>query len=80
MDTITLADLGIDEADDKGTAWHPRTKANAYTSEGLLPDLTDRETVEHQSKPEAWQQQDGVQRLAHPMSAEDSRDTDEDQV
>lgn len=80
MDTISLSELGIDPADDKGTAWHPRTKANAYRDDGLLPDLTERETVEHQSKPEAWQQQDGVGRVAHPLSAEDSTHTDDDEV
>lgn len=67
-DTISLADLGVDE--DPGTAWHPRAdKAEARDAEGNLRDLDDDEVAEHAAKPEAVDQLDaGVD----PLSAESS--------
>lgn len=66
-DTITLADLGIDE--DPGTAWHPRPdKTEARDADGLLLDLDDDQVAEHAAKPETVDQLDAGQIL----SAEDS--------
>ena len=72
--TVTLAELGIDPADDAGTTWHPRAdKAEAWTPSGLLRDLDDEQVREHRAKPEAADQIDA----ARPMAAEDSAETPE---
>lgn len=75
-DTITLADLGVDE--DPGTAWHPRPdKTEARDDAGLLHDLDDDAVAEHLAKPETADQLDaGVE----PMSAEDSAETPDGEV
>lgn len=47
---VTPEQLGVDDA--AGTGWHP-SKPDAYTEDGLLPDLDDDQVLEHQAKPEA---------------------------
>ena len=74
-DTISLADLGIDE--DPGTAWHPRPdKTEARDADGLLLDLDDDGVVEHMAKPEAAEQLDA----GLSLSAEDSALTPDGEV
>lgn len=70
MDTVSLADLGVEE--DPGSAWHP--KAEKFTPEGLLPDLSDVEVEEHLAKPETYPDTGRV------LSAEDSALTPEGQI
>ncbi|HEY9351997.1 MAG TPA: hypothetical protein VIP28_02045 [Nocardioides sp.] len=74
-DTISLADLGIDE--DPGTAWHPRPdKTEARDADGLLVDLDDDAVAEHMAKPEAAEQLDA----GLSLSAEDSALTPDGEV
>ncbi|HEY9264390.1 MAG TPA: hypothetical protein VIQ11_07295 [Mycobacterium sp.] len=74
-DTISLADLGIDE--DPGTAWHPRPdKTEARDADGLLLDLDDDAVAEHMAKPEAAEQPDA----GLSLSAEDSALTPDGEV
>lgn len=75
---VSLTDLGVTR--DPGTDWHPRPdKANAYDECGDLPDLNDREVVEHGEKPEAFEQIDGVA-CGPPLAAEDSQLTQPDAI
>lgn len=74
---LTLADLGIDAADDVGTIWHPRPdKADARDRDGNLRDLASPEVDEHAEKPEADEQPDGIRRRRRErraaLAAEDS--------
>lgn len=74
---VPLTDLGIDPADDAGTAWHPRRdKAGAWDADGRLVDLDDDQVAEHAEKPEADEQYDGVRRRRREQrelgAAEDS--------
>ena len=74
-DTISLADLGIDE--DPGTAWPPRPdKTEARDADGLLVDLDDDAVAEHMAKPEAAEQLDA----GLSLSAEDSALTPDGEV
>lgn len=66
--TLTLADLGLDPADDVGRTWHP--KREKFCADGTLPDLTDDEVAEHLRKPEAA----AAEAL---LAAEDSAETPE---
>lgn len=80
MVRISLAELGIDPADDAGCTWHPRAdKTEVRDASGNLRDLADTEADEHQRKPEADEQYDGALRRARearaPGAAEDSDHT-----
>lgn len=82
---ISLADVGVDPADDAGRTWHPRPdKTDARDANGNLRDLTDREVEDHCAKPEADEQPDGRRRRARErrpaLAAEDSIETDPEEV
>jgi hypothetical protein len=83
--TISLADLGIDEADDAGRTWHPRAdKREARDDQGNLRDLSDIEVDEHAEKPEADEQPDGLRRRRRErraaLAAEDSIETAPEEI
>ena len=74
---LSLAELGIDPADDSGCTWHPRAdKGSCRDGDGNLLDLSEDEVVEHMGLPEGDEQYDGMRRRMRenrdPGAAEDS--------
>lgn len=80
MSRTTLADVGVDPADDAGTSWHPRRdKREAWDADGRLVDLSDDAVHTHIEKPESDEQVDGARRRRREnraeLAAEDSIET-----